>query len=49
VSKTTLTATFKNGEVQINANHQGEEKLQQKVTTIRVFGEKIDKITRAGI
>ncbi|EAG7376653.1 DUF5110 domain-containing protein, partial [Listeria monocytogenes] len=49
VSKTKLTATFKNGEVLINATHQGEANLQQKVTTIQVFGEKIDKITRAGI
>ncbi|HAJ9613506.1 TPA: ROK family protein [Listeria monocytogenes] len=48
-SKTTLTATFKNGEVLINATHQGEANLQHKVTTIQVFGEKTDKITRAGI
>ncbi|EHW9791662.1 glycoside hydrolase family 31 protein [Listeria innocua] len=49
ISKTAFTATFKNGEVQINGDHHGEENLQQKVTTIEVFGKKIDKITRAGI
>lgn len=30
VSKTKLTATFKNGEVLINATHQGEANLQRK-------------------
>lgn len=43
-SKTTLTATFKNGEVLINATHQGEANLQHKVTTIQVFGEKQTKL-----
>ncbi|EFS04575.1 alpha-glucosidase 2, partial [Listeria seeligeri FSL S4-171] len=48
-AKTGLTATLQNGEVQVKATHSGKVNLQLEITTIQVFGEKTNKITRAGI
>lgn len=49
LSKTELTASLQNGEVQVNASHNGKLNLQLEITTIQVFGEKTNKIIRAGI